>query len=268
VGESIQLQGKVVTGRQRFIGKLRTLRGKDSSNQKGRCPDAEAPIVQANQQSRFDLTLLLIFLLIVLLSGLAPRSRVDWALENLLVLVLLGALVATYRWFRLSARSIALVFAFLCVHDLGAHYTYSLVPYNQWCSEMFGASFDKTFGLKRNHYDRLVHLSYGLLLVYPVREILLRLTPLRGGWLFFITLNLMLSTSAVYELVEWIGGAYLCDDTGQAFVGAQNDPWDSQKDMAIATFGALVSLLLVSLRSTTEKVPLTTACRKNDNQWG
>jgi putative membrane protein len=211
--------------------------------------------VQPNQQSRYDLTLLLIFLTIVVVSGLAPRSRVDWALENLLVLALLGALAAAYRWFRLSALSIGLVFAFLCVHELGAHYTYSLVPYNQWCSEVFGASFDKTFGLQRNHYDRLVHLSYGLLLVYPVREVLLRLTPLRGAWLFFVTLNIMLSTSAVYELVEWVGGAYLGDDTGKAFVGAQNDPWDSQKDMAIATFGAFVSLLLVAMGGAREKLP-------------
>jgi putative membrane protein len=65
--------------------------------------------------------------------------------------------------------------------------------------------------------------------------------------------------------VEWVGRAFLGDDTSKAFVGAQNDPWDSQKDMAIAVAGALVSLLLVSLRGTTQTTPLPTACRKNDN---
>ena len=224
--------------------------------------------MQSRQHSRYDLTLLVVFLVIVLISGFAPRSRVDWALENLLVLCLVGTLVAVARWFRLSATSTTLVFAFLCVHELGAHYTYSLVPYEHWSSAWLGFSFEQASGIHRNHYDRLVHLSYGLLLAYPVREVLWRLTPLRGFWLFFLTLNLMLSTSAVYELVEWIGGAYLGEDTGKAFVGAQNDPWDAQKDMAIAVFGALASLLLVSLRGATEKASRPTACHKNTNQRG
>ncbi|WPN45220.1 MULTISPECIES: DUF2238 domain-containing protein [unclassified Pseudomonas] len=221
--------------------------------------------MQSNRHSRYELALLTVFLLIVLASGFSPRSRVDWALENVLVLLLVGTLIAFSGRFRLSAVSITLVFVFLCVHELGAHYTYSLVPYDQWSSGMFGFSLEKSFGVHRNHYDRLVHLSYGLLLVYPVREVLMRLTPLRGFWLFFIALNIMLSTSALYELVEWVGGAFLGDDTSKAFVGAQNDPWDSQKDMAIAVAGALVSLLLVSLRGTTQTTPLPTACRKNDN---
>jgi len=200
-------------------------------------------------------------------SGFSPRSRVDWALENLLVLLLVGTLVAVSRRFRLSATSVTLVFAFLCVHELGAHYTYSLVPYDRWSSAWLGFSFDQAAGAHRNHYDRLVHLSYGLLLAYPVREVLWRLTPLRGFWLFFVTLNIMLSTSAVYELVEWIGGAFLGNDTAKAFVGAQNDPWDSQKDMAIAVAGAFASLSLVSLRGMRQKHPATTACRKKHNLW-
>ncbi|EJM63452.1 putative membrane protein [Pseudomonas sp. GM49] len=215
--------------------------------------------MQPHSRLRHDLTLLMVFLLIVVVSGFSPGSRVDWALENLLVLLLVGTLVAVSRWFRLSATSITLVFAFLCVHELGAHYTYSLVPYDQWSSAWLGFSFDRASGVHRNHYDRLVHLSYGLLLAYPVREVLWCLTPLRGFWLFFVTLNIMLSTSAVYELVEWIGGAFLGNDTANAFVGAQNDPWDSQKDMAIAVAGAFASLLLVSLRGKAQKQAVTTA---------
>jgi putative membrane protein len=224
--------------------------------------------MQPKEHPRYELTLLILFMLIVIALGCSPRSRVDWVLENLLALLLVGTLVAVSRRFRLSAVSITLVFVFLCIHELGAHYTYSLVPYDRWCSTLTGISFNKSFGLHRNHYDRLVHLSYGLLMAYPVREVLRRLTPLRGRWLLFMALNIMLSTSAIYELVEWVGGAYLGDDTSKAFVGAQNDPWDSQKDMALAAAGAFVSLLLVSLRHTPEKAALPTTCRKNNNQWG
>jgi putative membrane protein len=136
---------------------------------------------------------------------------------------------------------------FLCIHELGAHYTYAEVPYDRWCADLTGVSFNKTFGLHRNHFDRLVHLSYGLFLVYPVREVLIRLTPLRGFWAVFMALNIMLSTSAIYELVEWIGGAYLGDDTSRAFIGAQNDPWDSQKDMALAVAGACFTMLVMGV---------------------
>jgi putative membrane protein len=203
--------------------------------------------MQPKAHPRYDLTLLVLFVLIVVAFGISPRSRVDWVLENLLVLLLVGTLVAVSGKFRLSAVSISLVFVFLCIHELGSHYTYAKVPYDSWCSALTGVSLDKALGFRRNHFDRLVHLTYGMLLVYPVREVLLRLTPLRGFWVFFLALNIMLSTSAVYEMVEWIGGAYLGDDTSRAFVGAQNDPWDSQKDMALAVAGAFFSLLLVSL---------------------
>jgi putative membrane protein len=129
------------------------------------------------------------------------------------------------------------------------------VPYDQWCSALTGISLDKALGWQRNHFDRLVHLSYGLLMAYPIREVLLRLTPLRGFWLVFMALNIILSTSAIYEIVEWIGGAFLGDDTSRAFVGAQNDPWDSQKDMALAVAGAFVSECVVLLYKPKRAVP-------------
>ena len=203
--------------------------------------------MQPKAHLRYDLTLLMLFVLIVVVSGYSPRSRVDWALENQLVLFLVGTLVAVSGRFRLSAVSLSLVFVFLCIHELGSHYTYAKVPYDQWCSALTGVSLDKALGLHRNHFDRLVHLSYGLLMAYPIREVLVRLTPLRGFWLMFMALNIILSTSAIYELVEWIGGAYLGDDTSRAFIGAQNDPWDSQKDMAMAVAGAFVSECVVLL---------------------
>lgn len=211
--------------------------------------------MHSNVHRRYDLTLLMLFVLIVVVSGYSPHSRVDWALENLLVLLLVGTLVAVSGRFRLSAVSISLVFVFLCIHELGSHYTYAKVPYDQWCSALTGISLDKALGWQRNHFDRLVHLSYGLLMAYPIREVLLRLTPLRGFWLVFMALNIILSTSAIYEIVEWIGGAFLGDDTARAFVGAQNDPWDSQKDMALAVAGAFVSECVVLLYKPKRAVP-------------
>lgn len=192
---------------------------------------------------RVEVFLLAAFVLLVVVLGIEPRSRFDWLLENLLAVALVLTLVLVYRRFRLSTLSLVLMFSFLCIHEVGSHYTYSHVPYDQWCSMLTGYSLNKALGFQRNHYDRLVHLTYGLLMVYPAREVLLRLALPRLQWLAFLTLSVMLATSALYELIEWIGGAYLGDDTAQAFVGAQNDPWDSQKDMALALLGAVLTLI-------------------------
>lgn len=205
-------------------------------------------VMTPQEHPRYDLVLLIVFLLIVTALGISPRSRVDWVLENLLTLLLVMVLVGVYRRFRLSAVSISLVFVFLCIHELGSHYTYALVPYDRWCSALTGVSLNKTLGFERNHYDRLVHLTYGLLMVYPIREVLARITPLRGFWVGFVALNIILSTSAVYEIVEWIGGQFLGKDTAKAFVAAQNDPWDSQADMALAVGGAFFTLWVVWFR--------------------
>ncbi|MGF6330119.1 putative membrane protein YjdF [Pseudomonas sp. BS3782 TE3695] len=203
------------------------------------------PAMTPKAHPRYDLALLIAFLLIVVALGISPHSRVDWVLENLLALLLVMVLIGVYRRFRLSAVSLSLVFVFLCIHELGSHYTYALVPYDRWCSALTGISLNKALGFERNHYDRLVHLTYGLLMVYPIREVLVRITPLRGFWVGFIALNIVLSTSAVYEIVEWIGGQYLGKDTAKAFVAAQNDPWDSQADMALAVVGAFFTLLVI-----------------------
>jgi putative membrane protein len=118
------------------------------------------------------------------------------------------------------------------------------VPYNEWWQALTGGpALDQLLGFQRNQFDRLVHFSYGLLLAYPVREALLRVIPARGFTGYFLAWNLILSSSAIYELIEWIGGAYMGGDTAKAFVGAQQDPWDSQKDMALAALAAGVALV-------------------------
>ena len=78
------------------------------------------------------------------------------------------------------------------------------------------------------------------------REVLLRKTPLtRGGWLFFLVLCVVLAISATYELVEW-AAALATGSRADAFLGTQGDPWDTQKDMALAAVGGLTAQFLLS----------------------
>jgi putative membrane protein len=183
--------------------------------------------------------------------AIAPADRADWALENALVAVAVPVLVWSWRRFPLSRLSYTLVFVFLCLHTVGAHYTYSEVPYDAWSRQLLGFSLNETFGFERNHFDRLVHFSYGLLMAYPARELFFRVADARGFWAYFLPLDLMLSTSALFELFEWAAAVWFGGDLGVAYLGTQGDAWDAQKDMALAGLGALIAMsatLAVNLR--------------------
>lgn len=186
---------------------------------------------------------------LALLSGalaINPHDRHDWMLENVLVVVFVVALAATYARFPLSRISYTLIFLFLCLHEVGSHYTYAEVPYNEWTAALFGRSLNDFMGWERNHYDRLVHFSYGLLLAYPLREVFLRIANVKGFWGYFLPLDITMSTSMIFELFEWGAAEMFGGDLGMAYLGTQGDIWDAHKDMALASLGALIAMLVVA----------------------
>jgi putative membrane protein len=191
----------------------------------------------------------LLFCLLVVVSillAIAPHDRADWLLENSLLFAGVAVLVATHRALPLSRLSYTLVFVFLCLHAVGAHYTYSLVPYDDWFEALTGRTLSSLTGAERNHFDRLVHFSYGLLLAYPAREVFLRVADVRGFWGYYLPLDVVMATSVLYELIEWGAAVVLGGDLGVAYLGTQGDPWDAQKDMALATLGAIIAMLLTA----------------------
>lgn len=186
---------------------------------------------------RYVLALAGIYLVWWTIMAISPFDRSDWLLENLLVFLAAGLLVFTYRRFRLSTTSYTCIFLFLMLHTLGSHYTYAEVPYQEWFPIFEGG---------RNHFDRLVHFTYGLFLAYPIRELFLRIVNVRGFWGYFLPLDLTLSTSALYELLEWGAAELVGGDLGVAYLGTQGDVWDAHKDMLLATIGALVAMLVTA----------------------
>lgn len=112
---------------------------------------------------------------------------------------------------------------------------------------MTGTSFNELVGWQRNNYDRVVHFSYGLLLAYPIREVFLRIADVRGFWGYFLPLDVTMSTSMTYELIEWAAAVYLGGDLGMTYLGTQGDVWDGHKDMALASLGALISMTATAL---------------------
>jgi putative membrane protein len=184
----------------------------------------------------------LLFAAEFLLLAWEPVSRSTWALENGLSVALIAVLVVSHRPFPLSRLSYVLLFAFLTLHEIGAHYTYSLVPYDELWRRLFGESLNEALGLERNHYDRLVHFCYGLCFAYPIREIFLRITDVKGVWGYLLPLDVTMSTSMIYELIEWGASIVFGGDVGQSYLGTQGDEWDAHADMALATLGAIVAI--------------------------
>ena len=188
-----------------------------------------------------------IFAVVFALSANHPHHWQDWLLENALVVLGIGILLAFHRRMLFSRISYTLIFLFLCLHELGAHYTYSEVPYDDWFRTLTGRTLASHLGWQRNNFDRLVHFAYGLLLAYPIREIFLRIANVRGFWGYFLPLDLTMSTSMLYELVEWAAAEYFGGELGQAYLGTQGDVWDAHKDMALASTGALLAMILTAI---------------------
>jgi len=190
----------------------------------------------------YPAALLAAFCLLWLLLAIAPLFRQDWLLENLLVLIAVPIFVLTRNKLRFSNFAYTCLFVFFALHELGAHYTYSLVPYDAWFQGLTGHSLDAALGFERNHYDRLLHFLYGLLITPAAVELFAHYGRYPRSWAALFPLLFVASHSVIYELVEWGAAAAFGGDLGQAYLGTQGDIWDAQKDMALAFLGAIVMI--------------------------
>ena len=166
--------------------------------------------------------------------AIAPSYRADWVLENAPTFIGVPLAVAGYRRFRFSDRAYVQATLFLVLHSIGAHYTYSEVPLGAWMQD--------AFGLERNHFDRLVHFSFGLLMLRPVRELGFRPGRAPGRIaLFYFSVAGVALWSLLYEVVEWAVAAVVDPAAGTAYLGTQGDAWDAEKDMALAVLGGVIA---------------------------
>jgi putative membrane protein len=188
------------------------------------------------EHARFPLVLLALLALICLGTVWDPvAGRTSWMLEVGPGLAMVFGLLGLYRKMPLSHWVYAGVFLHVLILIYGGYYTYAATPLGNWAKE--------AFHLARNHYDRVGHLALGVFPAFLTKEILLRRTPLvRGGWLYFITLSIILAIAAFWELVEWWTTLIVASDVGTAFLGSQGDVWDAQWDMFLALAGAAVVL--------------------------
>jgi putative membrane protein len=178
------------------------------------------------------------YLVFWVLMAISPVDRSDWLLENLVALMFFGVLIATYRSFPLSDISYVLITVFMTLHTVGAHYTYSQVPLGYWLAE--------AFHLTRNHFDRIVHFAFGLLMLYPFWEVLLRYARVRAEWAYIMTVTITLAFSGMFEVIESWVAQIVSPELGDAYLGTQGDIWDAQKDMSLAFVGSVLCVIAVA----------------------
>ena len=184
--------------------------------------------------SRVPAICLGVFVVVWVALAIAPRYRADWLLENIPTFVAVPAVVWLHRRFPLSDRAWVQATIFAVLHTIGSHYTYSLVPLGEWVQEAVGSP--------RNQYDRVVHFSFGLLMLKAVTDLGFRPRRRPGpfGVAFFGVAGVAL-WSVVYEVLEWLVARVADPAAGTAFLGTQGDPWDAEKDMACALVGSIVA---------------------------
>jgi putative membrane protein len=194
---------------------------------------------------RYPARLLAAFVAIWTGLAIAPWYRQDWLLENVIVFIAVPALVFNFRRLRFSNLAYTCLFVFLVLHEVGAHFTYSEVPWREWLRSL-GAGDDASAPTGRNHYDRFVHFSYGLLVLPAVWELMqARMSP-RGIWIWLMPVFFVMSHSVIYEMIEWLAAEAFGGELGTAYLGTQGDEWDAQKDMALATAGAVLGTIAIN----------------------
>lgn len=194
-------------------------------------------------------------IIVMVLASIKPLEWSSYLLHQLGTLLFLAFMLIAYRYRYISSRSYLFASLFLIVHIVGARYLYSYVPYNDWTQRLFGIRLDELFGWQRNMYDRLVHFSYGLLLLSAMVESSKSVFHIQSTKLLIaIALMINMSSSLLYELLEWGIASTLSPEAAEAYNGQQGDIWDAHKDMALALLGGLIAAGVILFKTRNNQV--------------
>lgn len=194
---------------------------------------------------RWNRWALVVFLLLWAASCIRVPYPEYLLLQHGPTLLAVITLMVVQNWLNVSRLSYTLILAFLSLHLVGGRYLYSYVPYDDWFEPLLSFRITDRFGFARNHYDRLVHFCFGLLIVIPTWRFARRLVGTNGWWSAVFAFAVIIAASAVYEVAEWAIAVTQPPDLAESYNGQQGDVWDPQRDMALAGLGGLVSLGVV-----------------------
>lgn len=192
---------------------------------------------------------IVVFTIITCINPIYPEEQFLQHIGTaLLVLLMLFDIKKNYLG-KVSFIGLAL---FTTLHIIGARYIYSYVPYDEFVQQLCGVSINELLETTRNHYDRLVHFSFGLLMMPMFSQIAAKrmkcsmTTAIITAWLIIQT------GSMIYELFEWLLTIVMTTEAANNYNGQQGDMWDAQKDMALALLGSSFTATLMYITKKTE----------------
>ena len=184
-------------------------------------------------------TALLLTFAIFAITWIAPLWPVEQALHSSLTVVgLIWLVLHDRRWPMRSGDFIAIC-AFIAVHCIAARWLYSNVPYDAWLRAAIDWSPQAAFGWERNHFDRLIHLLFGLCFAPMLAAHARQRWAVSVAQGFALAVLAIMAVSLIYEWLEWAIALLLSPNQAEAYNGQQGDVWDAHMDMLLATLGAL-----------------------------
>jgi putative membrane protein len=209
----------------------------------------QAPTADVLSRDRYKQIAFLLFAIFFVASCIKPPYPQYLLMQHAPTVVAAAAFAWFSNRFTMSRASFTAVLIFLALHTLGCRYLYSYTPYDDWSQRFFGVTITDVFGFQRNHYDRVVHFSYGLLVAPAIQEFERRHLRLSLMASAVLAVECILATSAAYEIVEWLVAVLFTPEYADQFLGQQGDIFDAEKDMSLAALGAVLSIAVVSLVS-------------------
>ncbi|MDC0201804.1 DUF2238 domain-containing protein [Flavobacteriales bacterium] len=198
---------------------------------------------------KINLTILYVIFSLILIYY-SPSNREYLYLNNIGTLFLLFLMIIDIQKEVLSKLGFIGLLVFSAFHSLGACYLYQNVPYNEWMIYLFNFDCNSFFGFERNHYDRLVHFSFGVLLLASSRDLIMRLSKFNTKQALLVALLSIQAFSMLYELFEWGIAISLSEGAADSYNGQQGDMWDAHKDMALAMIGSVLAFLFLKRNKT------------------
>lgn len=177
-----------------------------------------------------------VFTAVTFIHPLYPREQF---LQHAGTVLLLIPLIVDMVKDRMPMSAFVGILLFAILHVIGARYIYSYVPYKEWVASL-GIVDGGFFKDSRNHYDRLVHFCFGVLLFPYLQYACKRWLDLKPLSAVFVSWLIIQTGSMVYELFEWLLTIVMSPEQADNYNGQQGDVWDAQKDMVLAMLGSTV----------------------------
>jgi putative membrane protein len=158
---------------------------------------------------KYPSILLILFVVVLLWSGIQPKETFTWMLEVFPAIIGTIILILTRKSFPFTPLVYTFIFIHACILCVGGHYTYAEVPAFDWIKEVFHQS--------RNNYDKVGHFAQGFVPALIIRELFIRKEVVaKNGWLGLIVVSICMAISAAYELLEWLVSVF-SGEAGDAF---------------------------------------------------